>query len=159
MFLALKNIKLGLISLLPNILPAVAAMGIWGFFVGEVSFAATVVGALTFGIVVDDTVHLLMKYQAARERGLGPQLAIHETMRTVGVSVVVTSVALTLSFAVFTFSGFLVNQHLGWLTALTLIAALIADLLFLPPLILYAEKPAKTREHIGPLLTRLKLKY
>jgi predicted RND superfamily exporter protein len=80
-------------------------------------------------------------------------------MRTVGVSVVVTSVALTLSFAVFAFSGFLVNQHLGWLTALTLIAALIADLLFLPPLILRADKPAKSREPFGPLLTRLKLKY
>ncbi len=159
MFLALQNMKLGLISLLPNILPAIAAMGIWGFFVGEVSFSATVVGALTFGIVVDDTVHLLMKYQAARARGLGPQLAIHETMRSVGVAVVVTSVALTLSFSVFIFSGFLVNQHLGWLTSITLVAALIADLLFLPPLILYVEKPVKTRERIAPLLTRLKLTY
>ncbi|MBX2806337.1 MAG: MMPL family transporter [Hyphomicrobiales bacterium] len=159
MFLALQNMKLGLISLLPNVLPAAAAMGVWGFFVGEVSFAATVVGALTFGIVVDDTVHLLMKYQAARDRGLGPQLAIHETMRSVGVAVVVTSVALTLSFAVFTFSGFLVNQHLGWLTALTLVAALIADLLFLPPLLLHAEKPASKRNATGSLLNRLKIRY
>ncbi len=148
MFLALRDLRLGLISLLPNMLPAAAAMGLWGFFVGEVSFAATVVGALTFGIVVDDTVHLLMKYQAARERGLGPQLAIHETVRSVGVAVVVTSLALTLSFAVFTFSGFLVNQHLGWLTALTLLAALIADLFFLPSLLLRSDrqprKPALT---------------
>jgi hypothetical protein len=143
MLFALGDVRLGLISLLPNIFPAIAAMGIWGFFVGEVSFAATVVGALTFGIVVDDTVHLLMKYQAARKRGLGPQMAVHETMRSVGVAVVVTTVALTLSFAVFTFSGFLVNQHLGWLTALTLMAALIADLLFLPPLLLYSEKQVR----------------
>ena len=138
--IALRNVRLGLISLLPNILPAVAAIGIWGLFVGEVSFAATVVGALTFGIVVDDTVHMLMKYQAARRDGLDPQGAIQETIRSVGVAVVVTSVALAFSFAAFTLSGFLVNQHLGWLTGLTLIMALIADLFFLPPLILQMEK-------------------
>ncbi len=138
--IALRNVRLGLISLLPNILPAVAAIGIWGLFVGEVSFAATVVGALTFGIVVDDTVHMLMKYQAARKNGLDPQAAIQETIRSVGVAVVVTSIALAFSFAAFTLSGFLVNQHLGWLTGLTLIMALIADLFFLPPLILQMEK-------------------
>jgi predicted RND superfamily exporter protein len=141
MLIALRNVRLGLISLLPNILPAVAAMGLWGFFVGEVSFAATVVGALTFGIVVDDTVHMMMKYQAARQRGDSPRRAIQSTVRSVGVAVLVTSVALSLSFAVFIFSGFLVNQHLGWLTALTLIIALIADLLFLPPLLLRADRP------------------
>jgi predicted RND superfamily exporter protein len=140
MLIALRDARLGLISLIPNIFPAIAAMGIWGAFVGEVSFAATVVGALTFGIVVDDTVHLLMKYQSARRKGLGPHRAIQETFRSVGVAVVVTTIALAMSFAVFMLSGFLVNQHLGSLTALTLIAALIADLLFLPPLILQAER-------------------
>ncbi len=140
MLIALRNIRLGLISLLPNILPAVAAMGLWGFLVGQVSFAATVVGALTFGIVVDDTVHLMMRYQAARRRGLGARRAIRESILSAGVAVLVTSVALALSFAVFTLSGFLVNQHLGWLTGLTLVIALLADLLFLPPLILLAEQ-------------------
>jgi hypothetical protein len=147
MLIALRDIKLGLISLLPNVLPAIAAMGIWGFLSGEVSFAATVVGALTFGIVVDDTVHLMMKYQDFRRLGFGPRRAIQHTFRSVGVAVVATSVALSLSFGVFIFSGFLVNQHLGGLTALTLILALIADLLLLPPLILLAEEGK-----IGPSL-------
>ncbi len=148
--LALRNVRLGVISLLPNILPAVAAMGVWGLFVGEVSFAATIVGALTFGIVVDDTVHLMMKYQAARREGLAPQRAIEETIRSVGVAVVVTSLALALSFAVFAFSGFLINQHLGLLTGLTLIIAVIADLFFLPPLILQAEKDRVAAEARRP---------
>lgn len=137
---ALGNLRLGLISLLPNLIPAVAAFGLWGVMVGEVSFAATVVSALTFGIVVDDTIHILMKYRDTRQAGLGPEAAIEETFRSVGVPVMATSVALAVSFAVFTFSGFLVNQHLGWLTAITITAALIADLLFLPPLLLAAEK-------------------
>jgi len=151
--IALRNVRLGLISLLPNLMPAVTAMGLWGFFVGEVSFAATVVGALTFGIVVDDTVHMLVKYQAARRRGCTPQRAVHETVRSVGVAVLVTSVALALSFAVFAFSGFLVNQHLGLLTGLTLLIALIADLFFLPPLLLGTDREALSNGSAVPTKT------
>ncbi len=150
--LALGSLRLGLISLMPNLIPVIAAFGLWGVFVGEVSFAATVVGALTFGIVVDDTVHILMKYRSLRiDRKMEPEAAIEETFRSVGVPVVVTSVALALSFFMFTFSGFLVNQHMGWLTAVTIIAALIADLLFLPPLLLLAERRQRLGESLfGP---------
>lgn len=100
------------------------------------------VGALTFGIIVDDTVHILVKYRLLRREGHAPGPAIVDTFRSVGIPVVATSIALAASFAVFTFSGFLVNQHLGWLTAIVIIAALIADLFFLPPLLLAFEKPA-----------------
>jgi hypothetical protein len=138
---ALRDVRLGAISLIPNLVPIAAAFGVWGFWVGEVSFAATVVGALTFGIVVDDTVHLLARYRVSRRRdGLAPAAAVEDTFRTVGVAVVITSVTLALSFAVFTFSGFLVNQHLGWLTAMTIVLALLADLLFLPPLLLWLDR-------------------
>lgn len=141
LLVALRDVRLGAISLIPNLVPIAAAFGIWGFWVGEVSFAATVVGALTFGIVVDDTVHLLARYRVQRRRdGLAPAAAVEGTFRTVGVAVVITSVTLALSFAVFTFSGFLVNQHLGWLTAMTIMLALLADLLFLPPLLLWLDR-------------------
>jgi predicted RND superfamily exporter protein len=142
LFVSLRDARLGLISLVPNLVPILAAFGIWGFWVGEVSFAATVVGALTFGIIVDDTVHILVKYRLVRREGHAPGPAIVDTFRSVGIPVVATSIALAASFAVFTFSGFLVNQHLGWLTAIVIIAALIADLFFLPPLLLAFEKPA-----------------
>ncbi len=152
LILALGSLRLGFISLMPNLIPVIAAFGLWGVIVGEVSFAATVVGALTFGIVVDDTVHILMKYRALRvDRDMEPEAAIEETFRSVGVPVVVTSVALAVSFFMFTFSGFLVNQHMGWLTAATIVAALIADLLFLPPLLLLAERHQRLGESLfGP---------
>ena len=127
LLVSLRDVRLGLISLAPNLVPILAAFGIWGFSVGEVSFAATVVGALTFGIIVDDTVHILVKYRLLRRAGHEPGAAIVNTFRSVGIAVVATSVALAASFAVFTFSGFLVNQHLGWLTAIVITAALIAD--------------------------------
>ena len=127
LLVSLRDVRLGLISLAPNLVPILAAFGIWGFWVGEVSFAATVVGALTFGIIVDDTVHILVKYRLLRREGHEPGAAVVNTFRSVGIAVIATSAALAASFAVFTFSGFLVNQHLGWLTAIVITAALIAD--------------------------------
>ncbi len=135
LLLTLRDWRLGLISLLPNILPVMIAFGVWGFFVGEISFAATVVAALTYGLVVDDTVHLLTKYQRyGREIGPGIE-AVRRAFRSVGVAVVATSLALGASFMPFAMSGFLVNRHFGALTAITLIAAMVADLVLLPALL------------------------
>lgn len=135
----LRSVRLGLVSLLPNLLPVAVAFGIWGVLEGEISFAATVVGALTYGIVVDDTVHLLARYQRYRAT-LGLEEAMRAAFRSVGVAVVVTSAVIALSFLPFALSGFLVNRHFGALTALTLAAALLADVFFLPALLAFAER-------------------
>ena len=136
----LRSVRLGLVSLVPNLLPMLAAFGAWGVLVGEVSFAATTVAALTFGIVVDDTVHFLVKYARAREAGRSPAEAVVHTMRRVGLALVVTTLAIGAGFATFALSGFLVNRHFGALSALTLGAALLADLMLLPPLLLLADR-------------------
>ena len=138
--IALRSVSLGLVSLVPNLLPLLMAFGIWGIFIGEVSFAATVVAAVTFGIVVDDTVHILVRYRALRTRGQEPNRALVSSFRSVGVAVFITTVAIGTGFATIALSGFLVNQHFGLLSALTLGAALLADLLFLPPLLLWVDK-------------------
>jgi hypothetical protein len=136
LLLALRNLRLGVVSLLPNLLPMLVAYGIWGVFAGEVSFAATVVMAMTFGIVVDDTVHVLAKYNRLRRgHGLSLEQAIPETFRTVGVAVTATTVSIASGFAALSFSGFLVNRHLGLLTLLVLFAALSTVLFILPPLL------------------------
>ena len=72
LMLAFRNFQAGLISLLPNLLPGLMAFGLWGFLVGEVGVAASAVGALTLGIIVDDTVHLLWRYREARKFGASP---------------------------------------------------------------------------------------
>ena len=66
MMLILRSVGLGLLSLVPNLLPAGMAFGIWGLLVGQVGMASSVVAAMTLGILVDDTVHFLGKYQYAR---------------------------------------------------------------------------------------------
>ncbi|MDP6353112.1 MAG: MMPL family transporter [Alphaproteobacteria bacterium] len=138
---ALRNLKLGLISLVPNLIPAVVSFGIWSIFVGEVGVASSVVAATSLGIIVDDTVHFLSKYlRARRERGLAPADAVRYAFSTVGAALFVTSVVLVAGFSVLTFSLFELNESLGLLTAIAIAAALVLDFLLLPPLLMTLDK-------------------
>ena len=65
--IALKDVRLGLLSLVPNLLPAALAFGVWGLFVGQVNMAVAVVTGMALGVIVDDSVHFLTKYQLARK--------------------------------------------------------------------------------------------
>ena len=138
---ALRSLRLGILSLVPNLIPMLVAYGAWGAIVGEVSFAATVVLAMTFGIVVDDTVHVLAKYNRLRRKyGLSVAAALPESFRTVGIAVTATTVSIASGFAALSFSGFLVNRHLGLLTLMVLIAALVTVLFLLPPLLVLFDR-------------------
>ena len=66
LMLALSSVRMGVISLIPNIVPTAMAFGVWAFLVGEVGFAVSVVAGLSIGIIVDDTVHFLSKYNRVR---------------------------------------------------------------------------------------------
>ncbi|NOY83826.1 MAG: MMPL family transporter [Nitrospirae bacterium] len=134
---ALKSLKLGLISLLPNLLPALMAFGIWGMFVGEVGLGLSVVVTMTLGIVVDDTIHFLNKYvRARREQNLDPAHAIRYAFNTVGPAMWVTTLALVAGFMVLTLSSYRMNADMGLMSALTITLALGMDFLLLPSVLL-----------------------
>ncbi|MDA7599818.1 MMPL family transporter, partial [Alphaproteobacteria bacterium] len=97
--LVLRNVKLGLISLVPNLVPAAMAFGLWGYAVGNVTLAVSIVVAMTLGIVVDDTVHFILKYAAARKRGETPENSVRYAFKSVGMALTVTSLALVVGFA------------------------------------------------------------
>jgi predicted RND superfamily exporter protein len=143
LILALGSLRIGLISLMPNLFPAGIAFGLWGYVSGEVGLAIAVVVAMTLGIVVDDTVHFLSKYlRARRELGMDATEGVRYAFRTVGTALWITSLCLVCGFLVLAFSGFKVNAEMGLLSALTIAVALAADYLFLPPLLMRLE--AKT---------------
>ena len=138
---ALRSAKFGMISLIPNIAPALMGFGVWAVMVGEVGLAVSVVVAMTLGIVVDDTIHFLSKYlRARRERNLSPEDAVRYAFNTVGVALTVTTIVLICGFLVLSTSNFLVNSQMGMLTAITIGIALIVDFLFLPPLLMRLDK-------------------
>jgi hypothetical protein len=139
--IALRSLKIGLVSLIPNLAPAAMAFGLWGMLVGEVGLGLSVVTGMTLGIVVDDTVHFLSKYlRARREQHLDPQGAVRYAFSTVGMAMWVTSVVLITGFLILTLSPFRMNADMGLLTAVTIAFALAADFLFLPPLLMKVDK-------------------
>ena len=138
---ALKSLKYGLLSLFPNLLPCLMAFGIWGFFVGQVGMAVSIVASLTIGIVVDDTVHFLSKYvRAKRELGYETADAVRYSFKTVGVALCLTSVLLAGNFGVMALSHFQPVADMGILTAVVIIMALVVDFLFFVPLLLLIDK-------------------
>jgi hypothetical protein len=144
---ALRSLRIGLISLVPNLIPAAMAFGLWGVMVGQVGLALSVVTGMTLGIVVDDTVHFLSKYlRARREKGLDAPDAVRYAFSTVGLALVATSVVLALGFLVLTNSAFTLNADMGLMTAITIIFALIADFLLLPALLMTLDK--KEMKHV-----------
>lgn len=141
MIIALKSFKYGLISLLPNAIPALLAFGIWSLVVGEAGFAIALVGSVTLGIVVDDSVHFLSKYHLAKqEKNLNADEAILYAFTGVGSALITTSVILVVGFLVLTLSSFKMNVILGSLSALTIAIALFVDFTFLPAILRFTDK-------------------
>ena len=135
-----KSVRVGLLSLLPNFIPAIMSFGLWGYLVGHVGIASSVVIAVVFGIVVDDTIHFLSKYLKARREGLPAPEAVRYTFNTVGHALWTTTAVLSAGFLVFATSGFEVSWALGLLVTTTIIFALVADFLLLPTLLIAIDR-------------------
>lgn len=134
---ALRSLKTGLISLIPNLVPAVMGFGLWGLLVSEINVGLSIVTGMTLGIVVDDTVHFLSKYlRARREKGLNSEQAVRYAFSTVGTALWVTSAVLISGFMILTLSTFKLNSDMGLLTSIVIAFALIADFLLLPALLM-----------------------
>ena len=150
LMLTLRNIRLGVISLVPNGLPILITFGIWSLLVGEVGFSVATVASISLGIIVDDTVHLLSKYVRARdERDATPADAIRYAFRSVGIALIVNTFILTAGFLVMMTSSFKVNVDMGVLTATAIVTALLLDFLFLPALLLLLDRKQPTPELTG----------
>ncbi len=145
LMLSLRSWKLGTISLLPNMVPALLGFGVWQLLSGEINLGLSVVASMSLGIIVDDTVHFLAKYQHARQEGRSAEDAVRYAFHSVGWALVVTTVVLVIGFSVLLLSDFRLNSDMGLLTGIILLIALIVDFLFLPAVLLKLDrKPYKT---------------
>ncbi|WP_300542029.1 MMPL family transporter [Maricaulis sp.] len=150
MILALRSFRLGLLSLVPNTLPILTTFGTWALLVGTVGFSVAAVGAVSLGIVVDDTVHFLTKYRRARvERGASTAEAIRYAFETVGMAVAINTIILAAGFAVLAMSTFKLNADMGLLTALAIVFALVLDFLLLPALLVELSKLTSPKTQSG----------
>ena len=130
-----KNVKLVIISLIPNLLPLLFAGAILGFLQIPLDAPVSIVFAIVFGIAVDDTIHFLGKYKMATSKGLSKEQALALTFLQTGRALIITTLLLFFGFMVLLFSIHNPSLIIGLLISTTLIAALLLDLFLLPVLI------------------------
>jgi len=135
MALIFKNFKLLVISLLPNLLPLLFAGALLGFFGIPLESTISVVFAIVFGIAVDDTIHFLGRFRICTAKGLSKEEALHITFEDTGRALIITTLTLFFGFLILLFSVHAPSVTIGLLVSVTLVAALILDLLLLPVLI------------------------
>ncbi len=152
LIIAFRSVKIGLISMVPNLIPAAMGFGLWAIFDGQVGLALSIVTGMTLGIVVDDTVHFLSKYlRARRELNASASSAVRYAFHNVGYALITTSTVLTAGFIVLAYSSFKLNADMGLLTAIVIVFALIADFLFLPTLLMLLEGKKNEKTSVNTL--------
>jgi hypothetical protein len=142
-----RSLRLGAISLIPNLVPIIMTFGVWYFLVGRLGMASSIVTATSLGIVVDSTIHLLSKYiRGRRELKLSPEDSVRYSFSTVGPALWILTAALILGFLVLSLSPFEVNRAMGLLTAICIAFAIVADFFLLPPLLMWVDRRKRDRE-------------
>ncbi|MDP8223068.1 MAG: MMPL family transporter, partial [Candidatus Lernaella stagnicola] len=129
--------RVGAYSMYPNIMPVAMTLGLMGLARIPINLATCMIPSIAIGIAVDDTIHFLARFRAEYRAQQQPDIAaaIHVTLATTGRAMVITSVVLFGGFLVLLASQFQPNLYFGALTALTMVWALLADLLTVPALL------------------------
>lgn len=141
MIIAFRSVKLGLLCMIPNLLPAIVAFGLCGIFIGEIDMGTAMIFSMTLGVVVDDTIHFVVSYRRLRSDGLSPHSAVHETYSLVGRAIIITSLVLCIGYMIPVFTAELrMNVQMYALSVVCIGTAMIADLFFLPALLIKTDK-------------------
>ena len=146
------DIRVGLVAMIPNLMPILVAMGFMGWFEIPLSTFTLLVGSVVLGLVVDDTIHVAHRFVEERKReGASAESALSETLGSTGIALVFTSGALALGFLAYALGSLWPMLHFGVVAAFAILVALAADLILLPVLLLglfgneraSAEDPAR----------------
>jgi hypothetical protein len=137
--LGLRSLRLGVVAMVPNLVPVLCFFGLLGLGVAPLSLPTSLIGSVALGITIDDTVHTLVRYRSERRGGLAPDAAILLTTRRVGRPIATTSLVLITGFLVISLSGFATLREFGALSALTMAVCVACDLTLLPALLARAR--------------------
>ncbi|WP_179351217.1 efflux RND transporter permease subunit [Winogradskyella vidalii] len=142
-----RSFRMIVVSLIPNLLPLVVTAGIMGYIGVPIKPSTILVFSIAFGISVDDTIHFLAKYrQELQTNHWKIRKSVYAALRETGVSMIYTSIVLFFGFSVFTVSSFGGTVALGALVSITLLFAMLSNLLLLPSLLLSLERNIANKE-------------
>jgi len=130
--LIFRSIKLGLIGLAINVIPLAVTLGCMSLLDIKINMATALIGGISLGVVVDDTIHFITRVVQNRQLNLSNTDAVDEAIKSVGKSIVQTTLILVLGFSCMATSEFLPTAHFGIFISLSILLALILDLICLP---------------------------
>jgi predicted RND superfamily exporter protein len=135
LIIGLRSLKFGLLSIIPNLLPATIVFGIWAITVGQINPFVMMLFSISIGLVVDDSVHLLSHYLHARRGGVDGDAAMADAIRTAGPALSITTLVLALGATVLIWANTLYFQQAAQLLVPIVVLALVLDFLFLPSIL------------------------
>ncbi len=131
--------KVGLIAVVPNLFPILVNFGLMGLLGIPLSVATSLIASVAIGLAVDDTIHYLVRYNTEFRKDLNKDRAMRDTLLAVGRPIIFSSLTISLGFCVLGFSHFQPTAIFGFLMVVTMLSALIGDLILLPSLMLHVE--------------------
>ncbi len=145
MFLVLRSVSAGCLSIIPNLFPIILNFGIMGLFNVPLNTATSLISAVALGIAVDDTIHFLYEYIKQRQTGQSRDASLDRVITRKGRAILTSSVILCIGFGVMVFSKFIPIVNFGVLSAVIMMTALIGDLVILPAIIYVGPGSKKTK--------------
>jgi uncharacterized protein len=139
MFLLFLSSKVGLVAIIPNIFPIIVNFGVMGWFGIELSMFTSLIASIAIGLAVDDTIHYLVRYNHEFKKDLDDKKALKETLAHIGRPIIFTTVTISIGFSILVFSSFQPTAVFGIMMVITMLSALVGDLIILPSLMLHVE--------------------
>ena len=145
-FILFRSFKYGALSIIPSVLPIVLTGGIAGLFGIYLDLNTMLVGAMTMGIAVDDSIHVMSRYLAAKQNGASTRQAIEQAMRESGRAVIFSSAVLIIGFSVFCLASFTTIIYVGLFGSTIMFLALLGDLILLPAMLYWVDGDERAHE-------------
>jgi predicted RND superfamily exporter protein len=134
MILLIGNLRIGLVSMIPNLTPIILTLGLIGWFGMPLDLFTILIGSIAIGLAVDDTIHFMHNYRRYHHDTGDVDEAVRQTLLTTGRAMLVTTVVLSIGFFLYMFANLSNLQNFGLLTGFTIIMALLADFFLAPAL-------------------------
>jgi predicted RND superfamily exporter protein len=141
-----RSIRLGLLSIPPNLIPLVATMAYMVWREIPLNVSTVIIFSISLGLAVNGTIHVLARFREEMQRGIGREAALVQAARGTGRAIVISCVTLMAGFGVLLFSSFVPVRSFGELIAVTIGGCLVATLVVLPPLLRVAGGTGGVRE-------------
>jgi hypothetical protein len=145
----LGSLYFGVLSVIPNLLPATIVFGVWALLVGQLDPFVMMLFSISIGLVVDDTVHILSHYLDGRRQGSDQNSSIDHAIKTAGPALTITTLILAIGTTILIGANTLYFQQAAKLLVPIVVVALVLDLLYLPTILRRFDNQFKQLESVA----------